>query len=221
MLAESNHHGAAHRSGHHWLDLTLAAAATLISVVSVVIALRHGSTMDRMAEANARLVAANSWPFLQYSTANQNDAGARVIRMSVVNAGVGPARIETFEVFWNDAAVVSDAALLAACCGYDPATDAAADSARRSALNQGLVAGRILRAGDALNFLELPRTEAAASVWDRLNAERVRVKFRACFCSVFDECWTGTLVGTRATRAPNCPVAAIPFGIPGTEALVR
>jgi hypothetical protein len=56
----------AHRTGHHWIDMTVAVAAVFISVVSRAVAILHGRTMERMAEENARLVATNSWPFRQY-----------------------------------------------------------------------------------------------------------------------------------------------------------
>jgi hypothetical protein len=48
-----------------------------------------------------RLVAANSWPFLMYSTDNMDPQGNRRISLKVENAGVGPARIQTFEVWWQ------------------------------------------------------------------------------------------------------------------------
>jgi hypothetical protein len=190
----------------------------LISVVSVVIAILHGGTMERMAQANARLVAANSWPFLQYSTSNQGDDGKERIRLSVSNVGVGPALIETFEVWWKDTPVDSPGALLAMCCDYKPAPAGTVDF-HRIEFSQSLVASRILRAGDEITFLVLPKTDESTRVWERLNSARVQLKLRACFCSVFNECSTSALVGTHATRVDSCPTPRVPFGIPGTEAL--
>src|SRR6185503_13369949 len=45
----------AHKTGHHWIDMTVAVAAVFISVVSLAVAILHGRTMERMAEENARL----------------------------------------------------------------------------------------------------------------------------------------------------------------------
>ena len=67
------HHHQAHRTGHRLLDLAVPVSALLISVVSLVIGIHHGRTMQEMAQANARLVQANSWPLLQYATGNAND----------------------------------------------------------------------------------------------------------------------------------------------------
>lgn len=215
MVPESEVHAGHHRSRHHWVDLTLAVSAMIVSIVSLAIAVRHGHTMERMAEANARLVAANSWPFLQYSTGDRGDDGKPLIRLSVINAGVGPARVETLEVLWHDAAVASPQALLAACCGFAPGSGAL------PGFSQSLLAGRIVRAGESVTLLELAPSAAVAALWERLDRERLHVKFRACFCSVFDECWTSTLVGTRATPVTSCPVPPVPFGIPGAEDLER
>ncbi len=187
----------------------------LVSIVSLAIAVHHGRTMERMADANAKLVAANSWPFLQYSTDNQGEDGRPLIRLSVVNAGVGPARVETLEVFWHEVPVASAKALLAACCGLSPYSG---PSVR---FNESLLAGRIVRAGEAVTLLELPPSADAAALWKRLDDARLHVRLRACFCSVFDECWSSTLVGTRATPVASCPAPKVPFGIPGAEELER
>jgi hypothetical protein len=168
-----------------------------------------------MAQANARPVAASSWPFLQYSTGNLGDDGRPLIRRSVSNAGVGPARVETLEVFWHGAPVAPPQALLAACCGLT------AGSGRAASFSYALLAGRSVRAGEAVTLLEVRAGADASDFRQRLDRERLHVKFRACFCSVFDECRSSTLVATRATRVASCPVAPVPFGVPGTEDLER
>ena len=55
---------------------------------SLVIGIHHGQTMQKMAEENARLVQANSWPLLQFITGNTNDKGEPEIKLKVENAGV-------------------------------------------------------------------------------------------------------------------------------------
>jgi hypothetical protein len=215
VVPETEVHAHRHHGTRHWVDLTLAVSAMVVSIVSLAIAVHHGRTMERMADANARLVAANSWPFLQYSTGNQGEDGRPLIRLSVVNAGVGPARVEALEVFWHDVPVASAHALLAACCGFSPG------SGPPLRATQSLLTGRIVRAGESVTLLEIPPSADNTALWKQLDAARLHVKFRACFCSVFDECWSSTLVGTRATRVQSCPVPPVPFGIPGAEELVR
>jgi len=63
-----------------------------------------------------RLVAANSWPFLMHGTENQDPRGNPRISLGVENAGVGPARIQTFEVWWRDQPIAAADDLLTHCC---------------------------------------------------------------------------------------------------------
>jgi hypothetical protein len=224
MLPDPETHHEPHRTGHRWGDLSIALAAILMSMVSLFVAIGHGRTMERMADANARLVAANSWPFLQYDTSNLRTDGSPALTLAVANVGVGPARIESLEIWWHDQPVASAEALLEACCGAHPApAGSPRDDPRRTRYSQGLVASRVLRAGEVQTMIDFPHPDVAATaataVWDRLNTERVNLRLRACYCDVFDDCWVSGLVGTKATRVAACPVAAVPFGIPGTERL--
>ena len=70
---------AAHSTGRRWLDLTLALSAMFVSLVSLAVAVHHGNAMDR-------LVAANSWPFLMYSTDNLDPQGNPRISLRVENS---------------------------------------------------------------------------------------------------------------------------------------
>src|SRR4051794_2539487 len=76
-----------HKTGHQWVDWIVAFSALFISVVSLGVAILHGRTMEKMAEANARLVAANSWPFLSYGAGTMTIDGVTRIRMQVFNSG--------------------------------------------------------------------------------------------------------------------------------------
>ena len=202
---EHAHHP--HATGHRWLDILLAASAMLVSIVSLVVAVNHGRTMEKMAEANARLVAANSWPFLQYSTGNVGPNGQRMIELRVANDGVGPARVETFEVWWHDKPVATPQALLDACCSDGTA------AVSTHGVQEDLVAPTIMRAGAMAAFLSLEQNADNAATWNRLNAARLHLRLRACFCSVFDECWTGDLTSTHANRVDKCPTPAVPYGL--------
>jgi hypothetical protein len=92
MEPESHAHHA--RTGIRWLDASLALSAFAVSIISLFVAIHHGRTMQEMAEANARMVAANSWPFVQYGTGNLSEQGLPEISLSLANQGVGPARNE-------------------------------------------------------------------------------------------------------------------------------
>jgi len=85
-------------TGHRWLDIVLGLSAMFVSVVSLVVAVEHGPTMERMADANTRLVDANSWPFVQFDSHNVDEQGNAEVRLVLTNDGIGPACVETFEL---------------------------------------------------------------------------------------------------------------------------
>src|SRR5712671_6426601 len=157
----------AHKTGHKWVDLIVAFSALFISVVSLGIAILHGRTMEKMADANARLVAANSWPFLSYG------AGW------VATNGVGPAKIESAELVWKGVAYDGDRAFLKACCDLDPASGAHVDST--------LVPYEVLRAGEQIKFLEFSQP-ANPTVFAALQRAILSqdLQLNVCYCSIFD-----------------------------------
>jgi hypothetical protein len=198
-------HGA-HTTGRRWLDLTLALSAMFVSIVSLAVAVHHGNAMDR-------LVAANSWPFLMYSTSNKDPQGQRRISLEVENAGVGPARIQTFEVWWQGQPVSTAPELLRRCC-MDEKAPVGPSEARSLDLGIGQIASRVVRAGDSEAFITLQLTDSNADIWHRLDVARLQLKMRACYCSVFDECWQTDLEQTSAKRVSSCSAAKVPFVIP-------
>src|ERR1700678_4321272 len=114
---EHHHHHHEHKTGLSWLDLAIALSAILISMTSMIVTVVHSRALERMADANARLVEANSWPFLAYNTDNGEKIG-----ISIVNDGVGPAKIETIEVKWAGKPKPNAVEFLKACCGFVPRT---------------------------------------------------------------------------------------------------
>jgi hypothetical protein len=204
---ETHSHAHPARTGIRWLDASLALSAFAVSIISLVVAIHHGRTMQEMAAANARMVAASSWPFVQYGSGNLSADGSPEISLGIANQGVGPARIETFALLYRDKPVKSTFELLNACCIRQEADRESVSD--RSDFQSGTVtapvAGRILAAHDELTFLKLRRTERNAAVWERLNVERAQVRVQICFCSVFDECWTSSRAGAKATRVNECP----------------
>jgi hypothetical protein len=212
---ESEPHAPHARTGIRWLDASLALSAFAVSIISLIVAIHHGRTMQEMAAANARMVAANSWPFVQYGTGNLSEQGLPEISLGLSNQGVGPARIERLELRYRDKPMASTSELLAACC-FKQEGDAASVLSRDEAdLASGIVTspadGRILGAHQEVTLLRLQRTKANQAVWDRLNKERFQIQPRVCFCSVFDECWITASRYTKPTRVPECPVDWVPY----------
>jgi hypothetical protein len=49
------------------------------------------------------------------------------------------------------------------------------------------------------------------SLWDKLNTARFELRFRACYCSVFDECWLSDLATVSPQPVGQCAVSADTF----------
>ncbi len=221
---EAPHHHASH-TGHRWLDLTLGLSAMFVSVVTLLVAIEHGHTMERMADANMRMVEANSWPFIDFSTHNLNDKGAPEVRLVLTNEGIGPARIETFELWWRGNSMSSPSQLLKACCTPDPG-----HKQGDPVIGLGLASPRILRAGEHIDFLSVGLAATAREVFDKFNSERDYIRTRVCYCSVFDECWIkegghdllqkSESKSIHPEHVKSCPTPAAPYQVkvatPGT-----
>jgi hypothetical protein len=196
----------AHKTGHHWLDMTVAVAAVFISVVSLAVAILHGRTMERMAEENARLVAANSWPFMGYGAGTVTTDGVTKVHMQVFNSGVGPAKIESAELMWKGVAYRGNREFLEACCGFDPAS--------RTAVDSDVFAGYVLRAGNAVRFLEFSKQGDPAVFAALQQAVLSRdLQLNICYCSIFDECWQSdlTTLSLKPRQVEACTLPKVPF----------
>jgi hypothetical protein len=178
-----------HKTGHALIDYILGGTAVFLSMVSVFIAVRHGQTMEK-------LVAANSWPNVSYGTGNQSEDGQRdEVTFTLRNTGVGPARIETFELFYKGKPMATLRDLKAACC---------ANQHGKYYFTSSSVLDEVMPARDSIEFLGLPRDKNPPEIWDVLNTERFNVSVRICYCSVFDECWAMDSRQRRPERQDQC-----------------
>ena len=182
------------------MDFAVPLSALAVSMISLAIAIHHGHTMQKMADENARLVQANSWPLLQFTTGNANDKGEPEITLNVENAGVGPAKLISLEIFHGDKRIRTPRDLVQA---LDPATT-------RPQLSLGLTMPVVVRAGDSQLLMGLKR-QGQETFWDKLNTARFELRFRACYCSVFDECWVSDLATVSPQHIDHCAVNADTF----------
>jgi len=192
-------HAHPRKTGQARLDLILAISAVFISGVSLYVAIEHGKT-------ERDLVAANSWPFLHQTLSDPVDPDGDMT-FGYMNAGVGPAKVKSFEVLYDGAPVSSVRDLLQRCCGLS-AEDAAKPI---KGLSHDVTVERVLRPGEVATIVTLNRREADPRLVSRYHDAMLHLSFRGCYCSVFDECWTTTLLGTEATPVKTCPKPATPF----------
>lgn len=179
-----------------WLPLAMV-GHFVIGVPALLISLVVAYGTFVQAGATQRMQQAAAWPFVAYGTGNYTAEGERLINLSFANNGLGPALIGPVEVSFGGRAMRSPADLLAACCGYS--------EGRAMQLRTSPIVNVALRPGEVVMFMSLPAVTANEGMVDRLDAVREQIKVRACYCSIFEDCWT-----VEGTQAQPRPVNACP-----------
>lgn len=197
--------------GHRSLDLIIAGAAILISLVSLVVAIKHGWSQER-------LVAANSWPYLSYGSTNTDPAtGEPSILMIIENGGIGPALLHDLKARYDGRPVRNSLEFLQQCCDFAPGADftrleseaiatvvPAAEGDKLAPLRTG-TALRVIPAGEKVEFMRYDFVQANQSTFQKLDAKRNRLTFEACYCSALGECFRSDLRTMNPSRVDDCP----------------
>jgi hypothetical protein len=191
---EHHHH---HQTGHKWLDVTLGVVAVSISLMSLFLAIQHGRVMEKM-------VAASTWPYVMVRFSTSNPDGSPHVRLEVANKGVGPAKVESLEVFYHDAAQPGGEALLQAI--LKPVDK------RHLPFLQSDVVNSVMAANDHVDIVDVQAANFAPQETEALRVAMAELSFRVCYCSVFDEC---SVLDTRKQLRPEpvneCTFPEIPF----------
>ena len=200
MIEHENHTHHRH-TGIPWFDLVLAGAAIFISVVSLVVSIHHGRTMEQLVAANEKQVKASTLPILRFGTGNMSN-NERRIHFQVTNGGTGPAIIEWLRLKWNGQPAAGPQDLLNRCCsqGKPPQTRSVwIDTA----------SGNTLPARETLEFFAIRAVSSDRDLYELLDREaRFKVEAEACYCSVLDDCWL-TDFKNRAREVKSCePIPA-------------
>ena len=117
LMPEPEHgHGHEHKSGIPWLDGIIAVSVIFISVMSLVVSIEHGKSMEKMVEQNQKLVVASTMPLLTITGTEFDASGKPFFREVIRNGGVGPAIIDRFEIRYKGIVYIDENALLKACC---------------------------------------------------------------------------------------------------------
>lgn len=187
------------RATRDWFGMVVSIAALVTSVVSIALAVQNSDSMNR-------LVQANSWPYLQITTGNVGADGSREIAATLTNVGIGPLRIESFVVAYEGEEAANALDFLRACC---LAKDVVIDSGESFAAAVGEIVtstptGVVLGPGDKVNVFRLPLEGANQEVWRQLDGARFKARYRACYCSVFDECWSTDFENARRSPVKSC-----------------
>jgi len=168
----------------HWAESALAIGAVIIAAVSLWVAYDSERT-------NRELVASASWPFVQVYNATVTSASAPPQMIFILsNDGIGPAKLEWFQLFWKGRPQRSPWQLLQTCCAQQESLDALYhDPAVASQTDQGLV----LRSGQRLDILTVSRQPENTAIYDALKSQFTgSLSVRYCYCSALNDCWVNS-----------------------------
>ena len=204
---------AAETHGHHhmpptgisWLDKILPFSALAISVVSIGVAVHHGEIMNEMAKANERAAAASVWPSLVLDV---GDADNQSLFLKIVNSGIGPARIESFQIFFKNKPMPDMNMLLKECC-----FDELPKGNYRLDFRFSTVAPNIMGPKDISSVFEWKSTPETDKAWRKFGqlGQNGAFQLRACYCSVFDQCWETNFQTSRPKPVAECPANVVQF----------
>jgi len=157
-------------------EFIIGAGVLLISLISLFVAVSANRTQERM-------LAASVWPSLMFGTSSVSPEDVPEIRLDLLNRGTGPARVRWAEVLYDGTPVRDSRSLLSQCCGQRP------ESPDDDQIFTSGIQNRVLAADEWITLLRMPRPNPSTPVWEALSDERHKVRLRACYCSVLDDCW--------------------------------
>jgi hypothetical protein len=186
-----------HHTGRPWWDLVLGISAIVISLVSVFLAIHNGHAMER-------LVQANSWPFIKLTYTTSNTDGTPHNHLDITNKGVGPASIESLEVFYEGQSIGSPRGLLNAMlhrttAGLNPH------------IFNSTVVHNVLSAKEQITLVDFHSEDFSPEDYATVGTRLSKVELRACYCSVFEECWVADTRKDRPVKVNTCPVPGVAF----------
>ena len=179
------------------LDIVLGVSAVVISVISLFVAIHQSQVADKMVQAE-------TWPYLDFVASNLDDDGRKAVSLTIVNSGVGPAKIESIELTFDGAPLKSGRDLLQRCCVTQPISYFGAT-----------VFDRVLPSRDTLQLFATKPDSLTPEEFAKLDAARSRIQARVCYCSALDRCWVRDTTRRRAEAVDRCPIPKVPFGGPG------
>lgn len=193
----------------HWAESVLAIGAIVIAAVSLWVAYDSQRTNQQIVVSERQLVAENAWPFVEqyYSTvvlARSDSMPKGKDQYIVTNAGIGPAKIEMAELTWRGKAYPTWQALAQDCCGFS-------SSGAHVPLETSGLADSVLRPGQTVAVMGYPRVPASSATWKKLEEALQAVRFKICYCSVFNQCWLTHGPTLHPQQVKRCPVAKVPY----------
>ena len=147
-------------------------------------------------------------PLLTFSTGNYNSEKDRSeITYKIENKGVGPAKIESFLIKYENRFFKHRNEYFRACCEKEAAEFHEIQFTQEILADAALITSdpqqQILPSGQSITYLSLPRHEINDAFWEKLNKERYSTSVTLCYCSMLDTCYWLTEKNI-ITETPSC-----------------
>ena len=155
-------------------EMLVGISAVVIGVCALGVSLYVTSLMREEQRASVMPLVELSRSF--YIDGDESGEGTFLLKLNLENVGIGPARISDFRVTVDGQAQSTWRAAINALLGEDVT----------ASYVQSTINGRTVPTDRRVTMIELRDSDVARRVIDEFE----RLDFEACFCSVFDECWT-------------------------------
>lgn len=149
------------------------------------------------ADATQKMQTGGVMPFVTFGTSNGDKEGNQDIALTLTNNGVGPAILGPIEIRYEGKPMTTPIELLRTCC-----TGPGKPELRFSTSPSTGIAAR---PGETIEFVSFLRTPASEKVWQAFNKERWKLKVRACYCSIFNDCWVTEGMQGLPRPVNKCP----------------
>lgn len=162
------------------LTLRMSVIQTAIAVTGFFVAIIALYAALNEADAVRKQQQASVWPNMEYHQSFRRVPGDEALEITLINSGIGPARIGMIEFFGDGQPLKS----------WDDVVMFVAEQTDFGYNNES-VAGRVIRAGDEISIFSISTrsagNEAVAAFLEAAGQQRITG--RLCYCSVFAECW--------------------------------
>lgn len=149
---------------------------TVLSLVGVFIAIVALYAALTESEATRKQTAAAVWPFVQLTISDHLSADGAEFRISLTNAGVGPARMRAMRVLFEGIPLHD----------WHHALELVGEEGTHR-LGQTYVSRRVLIPGETIDMVSTMDRVLVGKFLESLARPGNSISY--CYCSIFDECW--------------------------------
>ena len=170
-------------------EMLVGISAVIIGVCALAVSLYETSLMRE--EQRAAVIPLLELGRSYYTTEVDEPADKSRLDLHAENVGIGPARVLDFKVTVDGEPKATWQAAMSTLLGHE----------REISYGQSTINGRTIPPDRTVRMFDLNDTDLTSD----LIAQFERLDFEACYCSVFDECWT-TKFSTfgAATQVDSC-----------------